>query len=122
MQNIIISLCIGLITASSVFADANSAPNTPQPIILQDWQSVPFISVSDPTVIAAANFATQRIKNGSLYKVVFAQQQQVSAGNIYILTIELVDIHFKHNRYSAQIFIPSVGNDWQLVYFTPVQY
>lgn len=92
------------------------------PIILQNWQQIPFVNVSDPQVISAANFATKQMKRGSLYKIVFAQKQINRDSITYVLTLEIVDAHIKHHRYSAQVLIPNDGTDWDLVYFTPVQY
>lgn len=121
MPHILQIFCLALLPAM-LSADPDPAAGAPQPIIIQDWQSIPFIDTSDPTVITAANFATKNIKRGSLYKIVFAQKQATADGAVYILNLELVDIHFRHHRYSVQVFVPKIGNQWQVIYFTPSQY
>lgn len=78
-----------------------------------------YVDVSDPLIISAANFAAREIQRGSLYRTIFAQIQNTDEGAIYVLTIEVVDAHFKHHRYNVQVFMPSESDQWKVIYFTP---
>lgn len=107
-----IGIILGFLTCN-VYADA-----LPQPIITKNWKQIPFVSSSDPTVISLANFAVSQVNLGSLYKIVYAQQQPMTAGSIYILTLELVDAYSKHNVYQIQVYVPPSNTNWQVIYST----
>ena|SRR5581483_11948674 len=97
-----------------------------QPLAYADLpppESIPYtyVSIDDPDVINVANFATDQIKRGSLYKIISAQKQ--SATDItFFLVLDLVDAHVRHHHYSVQVLIPNDGSDWKILYFTAVNY
>ncbi len=113
-----ISMSIHKVNATT---NDDTTQNIPQPIIVEDWKSIPFIYLTDPIVPKLARFASEEIKRGSLDKTVFAQKQDVENGAIYILTLELVDAHQLHHMYSVQIFVPNDDGLWKVIYYVPTK-
>lgn len=104
-------ICFGFATSVRAQEPSGSTPyGQPQ---------LQYVDVNDALVLAAANFAAQQMQRGSLSKIIFAQWEGREDGNIYVLTLEVVDAHLNHHRYSAQVFMPQESNQWQLIYFTP---
>jgi hypothetical protein len=73
------------------------------------------ISITDPQVQNAANFATSEINSGSLSRIVTAESQVV-AGINYKLTLEISDKNGIVRNYKVVVFVPlpSSGQPMQL--------
>ena len=89
--------------------------------ILADNDQIIYVSVSDPIVISAANFAVQEIDRGSLFEILSAQKQG-EEDVMYILTLELVDAHIKHHNYIVEVLVPADQKPWQVTYFSEINY
>ncbi|HSX20635.1 MAG TPA: hypothetical protein VLG38_05910 [Gammaproteobacteria bacterium] len=76
-----------------------------------------YVDINNPNVIAAAQFAAQTMQRGSLNSIILAQRRGVT-DMVYILLLDIVDAHFRHNHYNAQVYVPADGAEMQLVYFS----
>lgn len=113
-----------LVSATSMYAQPQDMPSTtppppPEPVTgATQPTNIPGgytnISVNDPNVVKAANFAVQQLSQGTLVKIASAQVQIV-AGKNYSLSL-ILSQNGVNSRFDVTVFdpLPNSGQDMQL--------